>query len=76
MDIRDIFAANLRYLRRQTYMSQEKLALTAGVGRTYLSRIEKGGYYASLRIIERLAKALNVEPAALLAVRKKSVRRR
>ena len=66
MDMRDIFATNLRRLRNARKLSQEDLAHDADVGRSYLSRIEKGGYYASLRIIERLAKTLKVEPAAFL----------
>lgn len=75
-DIRDVFAANLRRLRHERGISQEDLAHEAHVGRSYLSRIEKGGYYASLRIIERLAKTLNVEPAELLKAPKKRVTKR
>lgn len=75
-DIRDIFAANLRRLRHERGVSQEDLAYEAGVGRSYLSRVEKGGYYASLRIIERLARTLEVEPAELLRAPKKQVVRR
>lgn len=76
-DIRDVFATNLRRLRHERGVSQEDLAYEAGVGRSYLSRIEKGGYYASLRIIERLARTLAVEPAELLQIpKKRSVRRR
>ena len=76
MDIRDLFAANLRRLRHEKKMSQEDLAYEADVGRSYLSRIEKGGYYASLRIIERLAGTLKVEPAEFLALPKKRATRR
>lgn len=75
-DIRDIFAANLRRLRHERGISQENLAYEADIGRSYLSRIEKGGYYASLRIIERLARTLAVEPAELLRATKKQVSRR
>jgi transcriptional regulator with XRE-family HTH domain len=34
--------------------------------RSYLSQIEKGVFYASLKIVGRLASALGVEPAELL----------
>jgi transcriptional regulator with XRE-family HTH domain len=47
-------------------MSQEDLAYEANVSRGYLSQLEKGVFYASLRIIERLAAVLEVEPAELL----------
>lgn len=65
-DIRDIFATNLRRLRNERGFSQEALAHESGVGRSYMSRIEKGAYYASLRIIERLAATLKVDASELL----------
>lgn len=71
MDLRDIFAANLRRLRNAKGISQDELAYDAGVSRSYLSRLEKGVYYASLRIIERFAIALECEPAEFLAKPKK-----
>ena len=66
MDIRELFAANLRRLRHDQGLSQDDLAYEAKVSRSYLSQIEKGGFYASLKIIERLAKALKVDPSELL----------
>lgn len=65
-DIRDIFATNLRRIRHEHGLSQEALAHEAGIGRSYMSRIEKGAYYASLRIIERLAVTLEIEPSEFL----------
>jgi len=66
MDLRDVFATNLRRLRNAKGMSQDDLAYEAEVSRSYLSQIEKGAFYASLKIIGRLAEALEVEPAELL----------
>ena len=66
MDIREVFATNLRRLRHDRGLSQDDLAYEARVSRSYLSQIEKGAYYASLKIIERLAKVLRIEPAELL----------
>lgn len=66
MDIREVFAGNLRKVRHAAGMSQDDLAYEAKVSRSYLSQIEKGSYYASLKIIERLAKVLKVEPSSLL----------
>jgi transcriptional regulator with XRE-family HTH domain len=67
MDIREVFAANLRRLRHDRGLSQDDLAYEAEISRSYLSQIEKGTmFYASLKIIERLAKILRVEPAELL----------
>ena len=73
MDLREVFANNLRRLRHAKGISQDELALSAEVSRSYLSQLEKGVFYASLKIIGRLAEALGVEPAELL---KTSTRRR
>ena len=66
MDLRDVFAANLRRLRHDKGLSQDDLAYEAEVSRSYLSQLEKGAFYASLKIIGKLAEALAVEPAELL----------
>jgi transcriptional regulator with XRE-family HTH domain len=66
MDLREVFATNLRRLRHEKGLSQDDLAYEAEVSRSYLSQLEKGAYFASLKIIGRLAEALDVEPAELL----------
>jgi len=66
MDLRDVFATNLRRLRHAKGLSQDELAYEAGVSRGYLSQIEKGEFYASLKVVGKLASALAVEPAELL----------
>jgi transcriptional regulator with XRE-family HTH domain len=66
MDLRDVFATNLRRLRNAKGLSQDDLAYEAKVSRSYLSQIEKGVFFASLKIVGKLATALNVEPAELL----------
>jgi transcriptional regulator with XRE-family HTH domain len=53
-------------VRHAKGLSQDDLAYEAEVSRSYLSQIEKGAFYASLKIVGRLAEALNVEPAELL----------
>jgi transcriptional regulator with XRE-family HTH domain len=55
MDLRQLFATNLRRIRHQRKLSQEGLAHDAGVDRAYLSRVE--------RIIGKLAEVLEVDPA-------------
>ena len=66
MDLRDVFATNLRRLRNAKGLSQDDLAYEAEVSRSYLSQIEKGVFFASLKVVGKLATALNVEPAELL----------
>ena len=66
MDLRQIFAANLRRLRHKRGLSQEELADEAEINRTYISKLEKGASYAGLEIIGKFAKVLKVELAELL----------
>jgi transcriptional regulator with XRE-family HTH domain len=66
MDLRDVFASNLRRIRHAKGLSQDDLAYEAQVSRSYLSQLAKGAFYASLKIVGKLAQALDVEPAELL----------
>jgi transcriptional regulator with XRE-family HTH domain len=66
MDLRQVFAVNLRRLRHAKGLSQEDLAYEAGVNRSYMSKLEKGASYPGLEIIGKLAAVLGVEPAELL----------
>ncbi len=66
MDLRERFATNLRRLRHAKGMSQDAVAYDSDVSRSYLSQLEKGKYYASLKIIGRLADVLSVDPAEFL----------
>ncbi|MBX9635061.1 MAG: helix-turn-helix domain-containing protein [Magnetospirillum sp.] len=66
MDLRDLFATNLRRLRHEKGLSQDVLAYDAGMSRSYLSQLEKGKFFASLKIIGRLAEVLEVDPAEFL----------
>ena len=61
MDIREVFARNLRRLRREKGWSQEGLAHEADVDRTYISALEREVYSASLDMVGKLAKVLDVE---------------
>jgi transcriptional regulator with XRE-family HTH domain len=66
MDPRQILAVNIRLLRYERRLSQEALAHEAGVDRSYMSKIERGGTYAGLEIIAKLADILGVEPHEML----------
>jgi transcriptional regulator with XRE-family HTH domain len=66
MDLREIFAANLRRIRHEKGFSQDDLALEAGISRSYLSQLEKAEFYASLKIIGQISDVLEIEPAELL----------
>lgn len=66
MALRAILAVNLRRLRARQKLSQEELAERADINRNYVGMIEREQYSASIDIIEKLAIALEVEPACLL----------
>ena len=76
MDLRQVFAANLRRIRHEREISQETLAYEADVNRTYISKLEKGISYAGLEVIGKLAIVLKVEPAELLKLPASRSRRR
>ncbi len=76
MDLRQVFAANLRRLRHARGLSQENLAYEAEVNRTYMSKIEKGATWVGLEIIGKLAAVLEVEPAEMLRLPPRRSRRR
>lgn len=50
----------IRALRKQRGLSQEKLALKAGIDRTYLAGIETGKCNATLLSLEKVAIALDI----------------
>ena len=67
--VRAILAQNVRALRRELEWSQEKLAEGAELDRTYISEIERAIGNPSLETIARIASALQVTAADLLARR-------
>ena len=66
MDIRQLFATNLRRIRHEKGISQEDLAHQADVDRAHVSKLERGVAYVGLEIIGKFAKVLAVPPDAFL----------
>jgi transcriptional regulator with XRE-family HTH domain len=66
MDLREIFATNLRRLRNAKGLSQDELAYDAKISRSYLSQLEKGTFHASIKVIGKLAETLGTEPDEFL----------
>ena len=65
-DLRGILAWHVRMLRVAKGWSQERLALTCDLDRTYVSSLERCVWNVSLANIEKIALALDVEPWQLL----------
>jgi transcriptional regulator with XRE-family HTH domain len=61
-----LVAWNLRRLRVRRGLSQEALAVDAGVDRSYVGRIERGVENPTVETLDRLAVALEVAAAELL----------
>jgi transcriptional regulator with XRE-family HTH domain len=66
MDIREVFARNLRKRRHAAKLSQEELAHRAEIDRTYISALERSVYAASIDVVDRLATVLGVQASDLL----------
>ena len=59
--LRAALAQNLKRLRNDRGLSQERLALESNVDRTYVSKIERGIGNPSLEVLVRLAGRLEVK---------------
>jgi transcriptional regulator with XRE-family HTH domain len=68
MDVVKLLGENVRRYRKLKGMTQEQLALEAGMERSYVSDLERGQRNPSVRALGRLAKALQVKPHLLLLV--------
>jgi len=64
--MRQIVARNLRRIRGERSLTQEELGFRAEVNRSYISDLERGKYSASVEMLDKLARALNVDPATFL----------
>jgi transcriptional regulator with XRE-family HTH domain len=60
------FGMRVRAERERLDVSQEALAVRAGMHRTYLGGVERGERNVSLLNLLRIARALRVAPAVLL----------
>jgi len=58
----------IRELRKARGLTQEGVAEAASINPKYFGAIERGEVNLSLSTLDRIAKALNVQPAALLEV--------
>jgi transcriptional regulator with XRE-family HTH domain len=66
LEPKSAFGKVLRRQRKAVGLSQEQLALEAGVRRTYVSLIELGQNQPTITVIFRLAAALNMLPSELI----------
>jgi len=65
-NILGVFGRNVRKIRKERQISQEKLAELSGVHRTYVGMIERAEKNITLCNMEKIAEALSVEIKDLL----------
>lgn len=65
MGIRKTVAHNLREYRKARGYTQESLAEASGLHRTYIGGIEQGRINVSINNIEKIARALEIDPLLL-----------
>ena len=66
-DWRAVFGRNVRKIRQQRRMTQEKLAFEAEIDLTYVGGIERATRNPSLLVMARIAAALSVPLAKLIS---------
>lgn len=69
-----LLGKRIRHLRKTRAMTQEELAVASDIGVKYLSRIERGDTNVTVRLLNRIALALEVETADLLRVKEERSR--
>jgi transcriptional regulator with XRE-family HTH domain len=65
--ISQVFGQVLREQRTARGISQEELALSADVDRTFVSQMERGIRQPTLTTLLKLSRALDVQPSTLVA---------
>lgn len=67
MQGRELVGKNIRRIRVEQEISQERLAFDSGVDRSYLGGIERGEENPTVDILDRIAEILAIELAELFA---------
>lgn len=66
MDILKTIASNIKKYRKEKGISQENLANIASIDRTYMTDIENAKRNLSIKVLEKIANALEIDIKQLL----------
>jgi transcriptional regulator with XRE-family HTH domain len=66
MGLKQTVARNVRRLRLERGYTQEELSELADINRNYTGMIERGERSPTVDMLEKLSKALKIDPVALL----------
>lgn len=69
--LKESLSQNIKRLRKERGISQEKLALRAEIDRSYMSELERCLANPSIEALLRISNALEVTPSELLQLNKK-----
>ena len=61
MKLKKDFSSRIKYLRKRTGITQEKLAEIVGIDAKHVSHIETGRSFPKAELIEKFAMALNID---------------
>lgn len=63
MDLKKLIGNRITVLRKEKGLSQQKLAIDAGLERSHLTNIENGNKNISLSTLEKIFNALDTNPS-------------
>ena len=72
-NLKELLRFNIKYYRYQNNLSQERLAELCSLSTRYLTDIERGLHDPTINKIEKIAKALNLEPYELFQNPKRDI---
>jgi len=71
MTLQEIFISNLRRIRKEKHITQEKLAELCNTDTAYIGQIETHKRFPSINFIDKIASALQIEATELFTNHKK-----
>ena len=69
--LRKTFRDNLKYYRRKSRLSQERLAELSNLSANYIGEIERTDRKVTIDTVEKIAKGLKIDPYILLVPRRR-----
>jgi len=71
IDLKQALSTNIKRIRLEQGISQEKLALKANIDRSYMSELERCLANPSIEALLKIANALEVHPSDLVELEEK-----
>ena len=66
-DLKKVISKNVKAKRKEAGITQSKLADRCGLGLTYISQIEQGLKWPSVKTVNKISKALKIPPSFILS---------